>query len=231
MSGKNKKNRKQKNRMQRRSAGPERMISSQMYAYRRTCSFDVNINPATGFAGAGNNLNLVFSLQQVSFFINGTGAGLVTFPSSSEFTSLFDQYQFRSVEVDVYWSKNVAAESGTNATQPMIWSCFDYDDVSNTTLTSMQQYPAVKSTILGENGGKVLQMRLIPRTRVEVPDGSGGTAYAPTLSKNPWIDCGYPSVEHYGVKTYLDTFGRTSSLDIGTIKFVIRAEWMFAHPR
>jgi hypothetical protein len=231
MSGKQKKNRKQKRRTQRRSGGPERQISSQLYAMRRTCSFDVNINPATGYAAAGNNLNIVFSLQATSFYINGTGAGLVSFPNSSEFTTLFDQYTFRGVEIDIFWSKNVAAESGTNATQPMIWSCYDYDDASNTSLSSIQQYPAVKSTILGENGGKVLQLRLTPATRMELPDGSGGTAYAPTITKNPWIDCSYPSVEHYGVKTYLDTFGRTASLDIGTIKFVIRAEWMFKNVR
>lgn len=228
-----KKNQRNKRQISRRSArGPERnALSAQVYNFRRTTSFDVTINPATGYAGAGANLNLVFSLQAVSFYINGVGAGLVTFPSYTEFTGLFDQYMLKSMEVDVFWSKNVAAESGTNAVQPLIWSAVDYDDATNTSLSSLQQYPAVKTTALGEDGGKILKMRVTPHARMELPDGVGGTAYAPTITSNPWIDCTYPAVEHYGVKTFLDTFGRTANLDIGTIKFVIRGDFAFKNVR
>lgn len=204
---------------------------SQTYHFRRTLAFDLNINPASGFALAGNNLNFVFALSGVSYYINGVGSGFISFPNYSEFTSLFDQYQLKTMEVELYWSKNVAAESGTNAVQPLIWSVFDYDDASNTTLSSLQQYPGVRTTILGEDGGKVLRMSLTPRARLQLPDGAGGTGFSPTMVSNPWIDCSYPAVEHYGVKTYLDTFGRTASLDIGTIKVVVRGSFAFKNVR
>lgn len=227
---KNNKRTKQK-RQRGRKPAVERQIRSQFYRFTRTLNFDLNINPSTGFATAGNNLNLVFALQGVSYFINGTGVGLIAFPNYSEFTALFDQYMIESMEVELYWSKNSAAESGTNAVQPLIWSAYDYDDASNTSLSSLQQYPAIRSTALGEDGGKVLKMKISPVPRVQLPDGSGGTAYAPTLDRNPWIDCGYPAVEHLGVKTYLDTFGRTASLDIGTIKVVVRGHFAFKNVR
>lgn len=176
-------------------------------------------------------MNFVFALSGVSYYINGVGSGFISFPNYSEFTSLFDQYQLKTMEVELYWSKNVATESGTNAVQPLIWSAFDYDDATNTTLANLQQYPAVRTTILGEDGGKVLRMSLTPRARYQLPDGAGGTGYSPTMASNPWIDCSYPAVEHYGVKTYLDTFGRTASLDIGTIKVVVRGSFAFKNVR
>lgn len=204
---------------------------SQTYHFRRTLAFDLNINPASGYALAGNNLNLVFALSGVSYYINGVGSGFISFPNYSEFTSLFDQYQLKTMEIEFYWSKNVAAESGSNATQPLIWSAFDYDDAGNTTLSNLQQYPAVRTTILGEDGGKVLRMSITPRARLQMPDGAGGTGFSPTMVSNPWIDCSYPAVEHYGVKTYLDTFGRTTSLDIGTMKVVVRGSFAFKNVR
>jgi len=194
-------------------------------------SQNVAINQLYGWNNGGFNMNLFFSLAQMSVFVNGASTFTPAVPDFSDFTALFDQYQIRGVELELYWSKNMAGEQTAAYSTPMLWSTLDYDDAANTSLSQLQQYPSVRTTNMGEDGGKAFRQSFRPVPRLQVPDGSGGTGYAPVLDGNLWVDVANPSVGYYGIKFFLDTFGRSSNIDLGTIMICAKIEYAFKNVR
>lgn len=205
--------------------------ASPVHTFKRTVSQNIPINQLYGWNSGGFSLNLIFALSQMTCFINGASTFTPAIPDYTDFTSLFDQYQIRGVELELYWSKNIAGESTAAYSTPMLWSVIDYDDAANMTLTQLQQYPLVRTTNMGEDGGRALRQSFRPVPRLQVPDGTGGTGYAPVLDGNVWLDVANASVGHYGVKIYLDTFGRSSNVDLGTIMVVAKVEFAFKNAR
>jgi len=167
----------------------------------------------------------------MTIIINGAPTFAPAVPGYTDFTSLFDQYQIKDFTVEIFWSKNIAGEASAAFSLPLLWSALDFDDTGAITKQELQQYPAVRATSLGENGGKVFTHTFRPVPRIQVPDGTGGTGFAPSLDTNVWIDCTYPSVGHNGIKFYLDTFGRSSNIDIGSILVVGHITYGFRNQR
>jgi len=172
-----------------------------------------------------------WSLYGMAIFINGASTFNPIVPGYTDFTSLFDQYQIKHVRCDVFWSKNIAGEGTAAYSLPLLWSALDMDDPSAITKSELQQYPNVRTTSLGENGGKVFTESFRPVARMSVPDGAGGTGYAPNLDTNIWLDCSYDRVAHYGLKLYLETFGRASNIDIGSFLVVSHITYGFRNQR
>lgn len=204
---------------------------SQLHTFKRTVSQNIAINQVYGWNSGGFLLALGFSLDKMSCFINGASTFAPAVPDYTDFTALFDQYQIRGVELEMFWSKNIAGEQTAAYCTPMLWSALDFDDVANTSLSQLQQYPAVRTTCMGEDGGKVFRQSFRPVARLQVPDGSGGTAYAPLLDGNQWIDVANPSVGFYGIKVFLDMFGRSSNIDLGTIMICAKIDYAFKNVR
>lgn len=207
------------------------MSQAQVHMFRRTASYSMPLNQQLGFLSSGFAASMVFSLSTLSFYVNGVGAATAAVPSISEFTTLFDQYQIRGIDIEIYWSKNIAGETNPAYSAPLLWSTPDYDDVGNTQIQNIMQYPAVRTTHLGEGGGKVFHQYIRPACRLEMPDGLGGTAFSPQLGGPQWIDCNYAAVEHYGMKFVLDTFGRSTNYDMGSLLFVVRHDFAFKNVR
>lgn len=210
---------------------PRTPNSEVTHVFSRSVSQSIPVNQFAGFLSSGFALGSSVSLAQMVITINGASVYTVVVPGYLDFTALFDQYQIRSVTYDLFWSKNISGETSPGLAIPLLWSAMDYDDIGNFTLTELQQYPGVTTTMMGEDGGKVFHRTFRPVPRLNVPDGAGGTGFAPTLDRNVWIDCTYPQVSHNGIKIYLDTFGRTANSDIGSIMVCARIEYAFKHPR
>lgn len=189
------------------------------------------IDQVGGFAGVSTTLQMVFSLTAVSFT---TGAGPLVaplVPSSSEFSTLFDQWRIDFVEMEIFFSGNSQAVFTAGSTLPLLWYADDYDDANNTTLSMIQQYPRVKIAAFGEDGGHVLRHRVVPKASLVVSDGAGTYGNAPQLNGPTWIDVANPGTPHYGVKMCLDTFGRTAAGDLGSINVVSKIHFSFKNVR
>lgn len=212
---------------------PRGMGTQPTYNFSRTVSQVVRINQGFGFESAGFSSAVSFSLGQMEIWFNGVSAFTTAVPNYTEFTSLFDQYQLRGVEFDVYWCKNVVdgGAGTTSRSLPTIWHALDYDDNATVTIAELSQYPGREITSLGENGGKVMHRRFRPIPSYIGNDGTGSDAKFVALDANQWIDCTYPLVEHKGIKMYLDTFEQYENYDMGSIRIVARLDFAFRSVR
>lgn len=210
---------------------PRAVVSTQTYNFRRTVSQVIVLNQGFGFASAGFSSAISFSLGQMKIWINGVSTFSTQVPNYTEFTALFDQYQLRGVEFEIYWSKNVVDGATPNEAVPMIWHAIDYDDNATTTIAELSQYPGVENTTLGENGGRVLRRRIRPRASYIGNDGTGADAKFVALEQNPWIDCTYPLVEHKGVKLFLDTYELYPNVTMGNVRILAKIDLAFRNVR
>lgn len=210
---------------------PRAPAGEAVHVFARSVSQAIPINQLYGINSAGFDMAISVSLAQMAIVINGAPTFAVAVPGYTDFTALFDQYQIRAVSVDVFWSKNIAGEATAAYSLPLLWSALDYDDTNAITKGELQQYPDLRMTSMGENGGKVFQQRFRPVPRLSAPDGAGGTGFSPTLDKNAWFDVTYPQIAHNGIKFYLETFGRSSNIDLGSLLVCARVDYAFKHQR
>jgi hypothetical protein len=110
----------------------------------------------------------------------------------ASYTTLYDQYKIRSVEVRLIPQGNTNGDGADSQ-----WaSVLDYDDATN--LTSLEKALEYDTSVsCSFNDGMIRNFR--PRVAVAAYAG------AFTSFKNEkagWIDCASPSVQHYGVKLY-----------------------------
>lgn len=145
----------------------------------------------------------------------------------TEFTNLFDRYMITGVKVMFSLLSNPdvdTTQGGVNAAPtiqvyPRIWYTRDNDDASLTTLASLKEYGGVKCRVLKPNAITSVYIAY-PRTAMGLSQTSG--LQASGVNKPMWIDCGYPNVNHYGLKFAID-FG-SASATAGTQMFRIKYE-------
>ena len=117
-------------------------------------------------------------------------------PGYTEFTSLFDQYKIKEVEMifvpGATESVTSAANGGVNFT------VIDYDDASNLG-TGTGPYLQYENCLMTQ-GTEVIRRVIKPRAAMGVL--TGGSAYVGNIAA-PWIDCSNASVPHYGLKILL----------------------------
>lgn len=144
----------------------------------------------------------------------------------AEFTSLFDRYMITGVAIkfqlinnpDVPVVQSAVAAVPSVQTYPRLWYAPDYDDSNLTTLAMLKEYQNVKSFVLEPNKIKTIFVRA-PRTSQAVSQVGGPVPAG--VNKPMWLDCGFPNVPHYGLKTCLD-FG---SAYPGKDTFAFRVKW------
>ena len=121
------------------------------------------------------------------------GFALSDLPSYTEFTSLFDAYRFKKIEILVtpLITQTVPANTlGKN----IMFSAFDFDSASNRTIAQIEQYDSCERHSLFEPFTRVLQ----PRATMSVNPQAAYTQYSAILPEGVWIDCAFPGVPHYG---------------------------------
>jgi len=131
-------------------------------------------------SGVGTLLSTGYSFQ------------LSDLPSSSEFTTLFDQYMIKKVELAFIPVANAIALTGSCSGQ--LTTVIDYDDANALATEGIAfQYESAQSTPVWQPNKRVV----IPRIATAAYSGTF-TSFA--NSRAQWIDSGSPSVQHYGIK-------------------------------
>lgn len=143
---------------------------------------------------------------------------LSAFAGSTDFTSLFDSYRFRQIEVSfVPTNPDLIAAS--------LYSVIDYDD-SNVpaSIAELLQYPSLQMTMSNQITKRVFQ----PRAAAAAYSGTF-TSYAQTAA-NQWFDCDSPNIQHYGVKYWLPALA-SATATANIYQVLVRAIIQFKNPR
>lgn len=127
----------------------------------------------------------------------------------SEFSNLFDRYMITGVKVmfhlltnpDVDTIQTNVNSAATVQVYPRLWYARDNDDSNLTTLASLKEYGNVKCKVLHPNRLTSVYIGY-PRTAAGLSQTSGLSASS--VNKPTWIDCGFPNVNHYGLKFAVD---------------------------
>jgi len=116
--------------------------------------------------------------------------------NAAAFVALFDQYRIRAIRLTFLPRTNVV--SGT-AYNPPLYTVIDYDDTATLgTRSAMTQRDCCTVTQVYES----LQRTFTPHIAVAAYSGTF-TSYANEVA--PWLDCGSPSIQHYGLKWFIDS--------------------------
>jgi hypothetical protein len=161
----------------------------QMYALPST--------PDINFPRIKQNTIHNFVLSFVAGTITSNVAGVTTsfnlslnsFPTSTQFTGLFDTYRIMTAKAIF----NPVATLPSNGDQPAFQTAIDYDDSS--TSTNLLD----RDTSMTVMAGQYFERNWTPHVASALYSGTF-TSYG-NLS-HVWIDAGSPSVLHYGLKTY-----------------------------
>ena len=120
---------------------------------------------------------------------------------SGDFTTLYDKYKILMVKIKIMYQAE-SATSGGASVLPIFNYCTDYDDsVAPTSLNNVATKQRARSLVLSAN--KPITITLRPKVAVPVYQGVL-TAYS--VNKAPYVDCVYPDVLHYGLKTWINNF-------------------------
>lgn len=166
-----------------------RKYAPQTHSFTRTFLVDTAYSIPVGWIGGGFGR---------SFQLNDL-------PNVSEFTSLFDQYRIKGISFKLVPKQGLAIQQGVvtaggnQAVMPKIYSCIDYDDASAPgSIDEVLQYQNVKISRANQTHKRYFK----PAIADELFNTGVTTAYG--MRKNTWIDCSYPSVEHYGIRFYIE---------------------------
>lgn len=158
----------------------QRYVVPRLACKRKTFVRDINIT-ATALYG-------VFTFK------------LSDLPSGSEFTNLFQAYKINGVRLDFVPTANSADVGSATMHLPIMHYVYDFDDTAPpTSYTEVFQYDTVKS----RRCDKPWSLFIKPKVLTEAFQQGVTQAYG--YSRNMWLSTAYPSVEHYGVKYYLES--------------------------
>lgn len=162
-----------------------------------------------------------YQLSGYSIAAGGAAAGfarvfrLSAVPNASEFTNLYDQYQVKGVKISLIprYTESTAGTAGSLIGN--MWSAIDYDDASPpANVDTLLQYQNVKRTRLNQVHSRFIR----PCIANEIFNTGIATAYAP--KRNVWIDCTSDTVEHYGIKLWIDSSAAGVTFDV-QVKFYL----------
>lgn len=131
---------------------------------------------------------------------NSAGSIYVTLGSlqnASSYEAVFDQYRIDYCRLELKPTANaIGLYTSSTTSLPPLYLVIDYDDNSNLGgISAAQQYDNCMVIEAHESASRAIK----PRIAVAAYSGAF-TSYANTVS---WVDCGSPSVEHFGYKWYL----------------------------
>jgi len=148
---------------------------------------------------------------------NGAADGGIAFsfqlndlPASTEFTTLYDSYQFSHVEVFVDCTSSERTTTTFGSAWPTIYIWPDYDDVTAPATLAVAEQTMLAERLTFSNSKTTFKRSVQPRIAgVAVTTGGGATGGVINM-RPPWLDCGLPGVPHYGVKLWMKNYNTTS---------------------
>lgn len=194
---------------------------SGIHRFRRT----VNIAGETGTSRANN---ITVSAANTHFLMGGTSAaqytlsyGQLTYymaianlPNLSEFTNLFDSYRINSVTLKfIPYATATMDPTAFGASNCIMHWVKDFDDVTlpasgETGIAALEQYPGYRRQNMNASS-KGITVKIRPRAATSLYQGAF-TAYA-QASRNTWINCANPDVQHYGFKACFELYNGTTT--------------------
>lgn len=195
-----------------------RLNQGKIYSYKRVLDLS-QVGP--GLTTDNVNCDVSGTLLQLNNAVSGGNsygalsyyASLDQLPDNSEFTSLYDQYKITGIKLEIIPFNNTS-NAGTTIAGSNVAACLhsvvDFDDVSLPTASlsgvqKLMQYQNYKRTMIPGR-------KLVRFYRPHLAVGAYSGAFTSYLNKGPqWIDCGSPSVQHYGFKMVPEIFSSTAS--------------------
>jgi len=185
-------------------------------AISRTRRVNASSRVSRAFISANQIYRFVQTVDLGQLIIYGTGgadnAGAIKFQlnqltQASSFTSLFDQYRFKKVVIDFIPLNDqsmiyASSTSGSEIAMPQmgyLTTAIDYDDAGTPTLQSdLLQYQTCKVNSITTRFSRTIY----PRMAVAA---YGSSVFTSFMNAGPqWIDAASTTVEHYGLKWYLN---------------------------
>lgn len=200
-----------------------------LYPIERSCAFVTNLNESTGFAGLGATIGIEFGLGGANYSINGGAFVASNIPSVTEFQALFDNWRLERVDVTPIFSANYQSNASASATLPVLYQVFDFDSVTGT--LSPFEYPQCRTLQLGAINNATTTFTLWKPTIELVSGTTVSGATVDTQRVSPWLDTSTIDIAHRGIKFNYQNFGRTTSIDLGTILWQIKLYYTFKHVR
>jgi hypothetical protein len=105
-------------------------------------------------------------------------------------TAVFDQY--RIAEIEIWFIPRQSTISASTSNSGLLVTAVDYDGTASPSLTNCLQFT---NAMVG-SGFEGQYRRFVPHAAVAAYQGSF-SGYLNMAA--PWIDCGFPSVVHYGI--------------------------------
>jgi len=131
----------------------------------------------------------------------------------TDITNICDRYKITKVKLKAMYNATAITGSTVSAPypsfMPLIKYVVDQDDDSPQTVDQLNAKMNLKAKTLSQ--GKLVSMSCRPKVAPAVYNGIG-TAYA-IPGKSEWINSGYRTVPHYGIKGYLENFVLQSNSD------------------
>jgi hypothetical protein len=176
------------------------------------------MNSLNGFRVGGitsKGMHIMFALSG-SRIGNSVGVENVDVPNYTEFTALFDQFRIDKVVVRLIFSNNTSTTASATTECPTLQICTDNDDASTPTSSNeLLQRPECKIHQFGSTSkyGNQFLITCKPVISLAAYRASAFSAYA-TAKPGQWVNCAYPTTEHYGLKFWFDSPSATN-VDIG----------------
>lgn len=184
-------------------------------------------------SNSGQTLQMDFAFDTTRLYIDGTQVMAIVTPAYTELGALFDKYRIDCVEI--MYSNSLSFNGNNGATPsnllPNIVYTVDTDDSNQNTAFELQQYASCKNTQLAGVNTTGMQRLAVFRPEVNMSVYTGVTAVggAASAPKNLWLDCGTPTIKHYGFKMAIDQI--TPSTQVGAtwcqVNFQIRYHFAF----
>lgn len=191
------------------------LTSRKLYSFGRWVDQSLFVDPLTGQPALGGSQS-GWSLGTTAPNDHNTiGVGLAgsfsmnDLPSVGEYSTLFDSYRIRGIEVEVNYSFNTGWNSdnasSTLAMPSVMWVEDNDDAVAPSTLSILQQYQSAKTyTFRGDN--RPLRFTIRPHAATQVYRPGVVNAYS-QMAADTWLDFTYPDVPHYGLKMFFSNVG------------------------
>lgn len=149
---------------------------------------------------------------------------LSALPQAAQFTSLFDTYRIDRIELSLQPRSQVNYSSATTqAWTASLYTAIDYDDTGSlgsgaTLLSNIQQF----ENVVVQNSVNPRKITMTPKVAASVYQNSISTFAYSQPKSGVWLDCAYPSVVHYGVRTVLGPTGANGDIVIdAVIRYIV----------
>jgi len=188
----------------------------------------MGITLSNGFQGGfpAKDMTMLFSLNAPSIYIGGVSSFTPTMPNVSEFTNLFEFYRIRKVNLTI-WSTSIdSTTTSANNALPVIHIVNDKNS-SGTGAFALSDIEQMQGMRTYQLGIKPIKWSCVPYAKQDVLTNNLVTSSSASAVAAPWIDCAVNNIEFYGIKIYLNTMGRNSAIDVGSVMFQIEYEMDF----